>query len=101
MHSCENCGEEFASKLGLQLHYAEEHGNRTREKNNQKGETIKKSKEVTGKKKTAYQSFAGLKNIFVNNNICKPYSLWPQKPKTTWNDEITSGASELGVQESQ
>ena len=82
MHSCENCGEVFASKLGLELHYAEEHSNKsTGDKHNQEGETNKKTKEVEGKKKTAYRSFDGLKNIFVNSNMCEPYSLWPQKPK--------------------
>ena len=29
MNSWENCGEEFSSRLGLELHYAEYHGNKT------------------------------------------------------------------------
>ena len=107
MNSCENCGEEFASKLGLELHFAEYHGNRTGDKQNTGGEATKKTKEVKRKKKPAYRSFAGLKNIFVNNNMCKSISLWPQKlnpaKMTTVNSEVAkeldSGASELEMQE--
>ena len=107
MNYCENCGEEFASKLGLELHYAEYHGNRTSDKQNTGGEATKKTKEVKGKKKTAYRSFGALKNIFANDNMCKTISLWPQKPKpskmTTVNSEVAkeldSGASELEMEE--
>ena len=47
-----------------------------------------------GKKRAAYKSFSGLKNIFVDNSLCENFSLWSPKSqsrlKSPSDDKITS-----------
>ena len=61
------------------------------------------------KKKTAYDSFAGLKNMFSNKSMCHSFSLWPSKRKsehqnvelseeTTQVQEATTKARETAIQ---
>ena len=61
------------------------------------------------KKKTAYDSFAGLKNMFSNKSMCHSFSLWPSKRKsdhqnvelseeTTQVPESTTQAGETAIQ---
>ena len=41
------------------------------------------------KKREAYKSFSGLKNIFVDKDLCESYSFWP--PKSQSGHKTTSG----------
>ena len=61
------------------------------------------------KKKTAYDSFAGLNNMFSNKSMCHSFSLWPSKRKsehqnvelseeTTQVQEATTKARETAIQ---
>ena len=47
-----------------------------------------------GKKRAAYKSFSGLKNIFVDNSLCENFSLWSPKSQSRFkspsDDKITS-----------